>query len=322
MNLKHVVFWAYIATFMGVFGHATSEFFSVFSGLRGPEVSVWRYIVGAVSLLIVALSSKKTRNILQPVREHPLRVVSLAIFGMTFSQFIFHWSLDYAAIVQVATIVTMLPIFVVVVDSIINKTRITAPKVVSGIGASIGVVLLITDGYVTQLKLGTGSIIGVFMALMCATTASFYLVLVRPLISQYGSIRITTLTFVLGAIALWGTVGMAWDVWVNPFDLFERPPQAYGSILALGVWNTCIAFILWLWGLSAVPEMSRANYLFFLKPVIAAILASFILNNTITVLQLMAILMVCGCVLVEIFYDRISKRLFSFRPKPVQEETP
>ncbi len=318
--LKNIALWAYIATFMGVFGHATSEFFSVFSGLRGPEVSVWRYLVGAAALLIVALSSKKTRNILQPVREQPVRVISLALFGMTFSQFIFHWSLDYAAIVQVATIVTMLPIFVVVVDSIINKSRITAPKIISGIGAFTGVVLLITDGYLAQLKLGTGSIMGVLMALMCATTASFYLVLVRPLISQYGSIRITTLTFVMGAMALWVMVGLSWNVWVNPFTLFERPPQAYGSILALGVWNTCIAFILWLWGLSAVPEMSRANYLFFLKPVIAAVLASFILDNTITVLQLLAILMVCGCVVAEIFYDQISSRRFFLRSKRLQQD--
>ena len=39
MFLKNIVFWAYLATFLGVFGHATSEFFTVLSGLKGPEVS-------------------------------------------------------------------------------------------------------------------------------------------------------------------------------------------------------------------------------------------------------------------------------------------
>ena len=56
--------------------------------------------------------------------------------------------------------------------------------------------------------------------------------------------------------------------------LFERPSIAYFSILTLGIWNTCIGFILWLWGLSAAPDIGRANYLFFLKPVIAALLAA------------------------------------------------
>ena len=300
---------------MGVFGHATSEFFSVLSGLRGPEVSVWRYMVGATSLLIVSLSLKNSRNLLQPLRKEPLRILALSVFGMALTQLVFHWSLDFASVVQVATMVTMIPIFVVIVDAIINKVRITAPKMVSGIGAFIGVVLLLTDGYLEQLKMGGGVIYGVLLALMCATGGSIYLVLVRPVINRYGAIRITTLTFAIGAVALWLTVGLAWGIWVDPTTLFERPSQAYLSILTLGIWNTCIGFILWLWGMSAAPDIGRANYLFFLKPVIAATLAFFILNRNITSFQLLAIFIVCGCVLAELFYDSISRWVSLLRGK-------
>jgi len=312
---RSIVFWAYLATFLGVFGHATSEFFSVLSGLRGPEVSVWRYTVGAASLLIVCLSGRNSRNLLQPIREQPFRLLALSVFGLGFAQLVFHWSLDYASIIQVATIVTTMPILVVIVDRIINKSRITTPKIVSGIGAFIGVVLLLTDGYLEQLEMGGGAIYGVLLALICAIVGSVYLVLIRPVINRYGAIRITTLSFVFGAVALWITVGFAWDIWVDPTTLFERPSQAYLSILTLGIWNTCIGFILWLWGLSAAPDIGRANYLFFLKPVIAATLAFFILNMNISAFQLLAILMICGCVLVEVFYDQISGWLYLLRGK-------
>jgi len=312
---RGIVFWAYLATFLGVFGHATSEFFSVLSGLRGPEVSVWRYTVGAASLLIVCLSGRNSRNLLQPIREQPFRLLALSVFGLGFAQLVFHWSLDYASIIQVATIVTTMPILVVIVDRIINKSRITTPKIVSGIGAFIGVILLLTDGYLEQLEMGGGAIYGVLLALICAIVGSVYLVLIRPVINQYGAIRITTLSFVFGAVALWITVGFAWDIWVDPTTLFERPSQAYLSILTLGIWNTCIGFILWLWGLSAAPDIGRANYLFFLKPVIAATLAFFILNMNISAFQLLAILMICGCVLVEVFYDQISGWLYLLRGK-------
>jgi drug/metabolite transporter (DMT)-like permease len=237
------------------------------------------------------------------------------VFGLGFAQLVFHWSLDYASIIQVATIVTTMPILVVIVDRIINKSRITTPKIVSGIGAFIGVVLLLTDGYLEQLEMGGGAIYGVLLALICAIVGSVYLVLIRPVINQYGAIRITTLSFVFGAVALWITVGFAWDIWVDPTTLFERPSQAYLSILTLGIWNTCIGFILWLWGLSAAPDIGRANYLFFLKPVIAATLAFFILNMNISAFQLLAILMICGCVLVEVFYDQISGWLYLLRGK-------
>ena len=176
-------------------------------------------------------------------------------------------------------------------------------------GAFAGVVLLLTDGYVQQLSIGGGALYGVVMALGCSVIGSCYLVLVRPLIQSYGAIRITTLTFVLGAVALWITVGVAWEIWVDPTTLFERPSEAYWSLLVLGIWNTWMGFILWLWGLSAAPDMGRANYLFFLKPVIAALLALVILGNQISGMQVIAIIVVCGCVAGEMFYTPI-RRLF------------
>jgi len=307
VRVKNIVFWAYLSTFAGVFSHATSEFFAVLSGVRGPELTVWRFFVGAICLLIVSLSSKSSRNLLQPLREHPFQVGSLVLLGMTLAQLFFHWALDYASPIQVATMVTIMPILVVVWDAIINKAKISAPKLVSGIGACIGVVLLLTDGYLAQLEIGGGVIYGVLLSLACATVGSAYLVLIRPHINRYGAIRITTLTFSLGAIVLWILVGLAWGVWVNPMTLFDRPPQAYFSILTLGAWNSCIGFILWLWGLSAAPDIGRANYLFFLKPVIAAVLAMVLLGTKITSFQVLAIIMVCGCVLAEIFYDQIMR---------------
>ena len=201
MFLKNIVFWAYLATFMGVFSHATSEFFAVLSGLKGPEVSVWRFMVGAISLIIVSLSSKKSRNLLQPLREQPVRVISIALCGMTLAQLLFHWSLDFASIVQVATMVTTMPIFVVMIDGIINKTKITAPKIVSGTGAFIGVAFLLTDGYIAQLQIGGGVIYGVLLSLSCSLAGATYMVLIRPVINQYGAIRITTLTFAMGSIS-------------------------------------------------------------------------------------------------------------------------
>ena len=64
---SHLAFWAYSAAFLGVFGHATSEFFSVYSVLDGPEVSVWRFTIGGTALLVGALVQKEPRNLLRPV---------------------------------------------------------------------------------------------------------------------------------------------------------------------------------------------------------------------------------------------------------------
>ena len=87
---SRLVFWAKSAAFLGVFGHSTSEFFSVYSGLNGPEVSVWRFTIGGAALLVVALIQIESRNLLHAVFEKPFLVIPLAVFGMSVAQLFFH----------------------------------------------------------------------------------------------------------------------------------------------------------------------------------------------------------------------------------------
>jgi drug/metabolite transporter (DMT)-like permease len=309
----HSIVWvAYLAAFLGVCGHASSEFFVKLSGLQGPEISVWRFMLGGGALVLVALINKDSRDLVGPLRENFAPIISLSLLGMALAQFVFHLALDYASVVQVATMVTVMPICVVFVARFVDGTPVTPPKLMSGIGAFFGCLLLMTDGYLEQLGGGGSSLVGIAMALLCAVIGSFYLVLVKPYIMRYGAIRMTTYTFALGFVALWLVVGVAWDTWVNPTSLFERPGVQMGAILALGIWNTCIGFILWLWGLARVPDVARGNYLFFLKPVIAALLAAFILGDQITSIQVAAIVAITGFVSVEIFYDQL-RGLFATR---------
>ena len=75
-------------------------------------------------------------------------MIPLAVFGMSMAQLVFHWSLDFAYVVQVATIVTTMLILVVVMDRIINKSPVSASKMVSGIGAFVRFIpdLIFKDG--------------------------------------------------------------------------------------------------------------------------------------------------------------------------------
>ena len=306
---KTIIILAYLAAFLGVCGHASSEFFVKLSGISGVEVSVWRFGLGGFALLILCIINSSSRNLIQPLKENLYPIVFLSVFGMAFGQFLFHWALDFASVVQVATMVTIMPIGVVFVARIIEGTKITRPKIISGIGAFLGCIFLLTDGYLDQLR-GTGnSLIGIYLSIGCALIGAIYLVMVKPYVQKYGPVRMTTYTFVLGFIALYPSVGFIWGIWVNPLDLFDRTTTEYISIITLGVWNTCIAFILWLWGLSKIPDVARGNYLFFLKPVIALGLAFFILQDNITINQLIAIFIITSFVMMEIFYTPISKTL-------------
>ena len=302
---KSTIYWAYVMLLLGVCGHASSEFVAKLTALTGPEVTVWRFMIGGIGLVTVSLIWPPSRNLLAPLREDGTRIILLSLLGMAAAQLFFHWALDYATVIQVATLVTTMPIMVVAVNWVVNKVPITAPKVVSGLGAFAGVVFLITDGYLGAVAEET-SLLGILFALACGALGAIYIVLAKPYFGKYGAVRMTTYTFALGFFALWPIVGLVWGIWVDPTTLFDRPTESTIAILTIGIWNTTIGFVLWLGGLALVPDTGRANYMFFLKPVIAAFLAVFFLGEAITLSQAAAIVLVTGCVAIEVFWDEIT----------------
>ena len=293
---------AYLLVFIGVCGHASSEFFSILSGVSGPEASVWRYALGAFGLLIISLAMPSTRDLWTPLQKHPLYLTVISILGVAFAYLFFHWALDYATPIQVGTLVTTIPIFVGLTNLVMNKVPLTGPKLLTGGAAIAGVALLLTDGYLAKLATDSNQIIGVVMSIACAALGSAFSVLIRPIINEYGAIRITTITLSIGAIALWIIVAVFFGIAVNPLNIFERSTEASLSLLILGFWNTTITQICWLGGLAAVPDITRGSYLFFLKPVITAALAILFLGTAISGMQILAIAVICGAVALEFIW--------------------
>jgi len=290
---------AYLAVLLGVVGHASSEFVAVITQVRGPELSVWRFLLGGLGLVGLALIFPSSRNLLEPFKTESLRLVCLSALGVTIGYLLFHWSLDYATVPQVATMVTTIPIFVGLANMVLNKQKFSRIKLTTGFCAMLGVALLITDGYLEQLSGSGQSLIGVLMALGCAATVAAYSVAIRPVINKFGALRITAITMFIGAVGLWIVVGLVWQLWVNPFSLFDRPSGQLAALLTLAVWNTTITQFFWIGGLAAVPDITRGSYLFFFKPVIAALLAILFLNQSITGWQTLAIGVICISVLFE-----------------------
>ncbi len=309
MSLWKQYSWiAYAAVFVGVLGHASTEFVATLSGVKGPELSVWRFLLGGTGLIIVALLLPASPNLIAPLRTHLGKILALSLLGVTGGYLLFHWSLDFASVPQVATLVTTIPIFVALTNLFINKQPITTAKIASGICALIGISLLITDGYLAKLAGSADSLLGIMLALGCSAAVAAYSVMVKPIIMEYGALRITALTMFIGSLGLWLVVGLFFDVWVSPARLGAMPGDALMALLVIAMWNTTITQFLWIGGLSAVPDITRGSYIFFLKPVIASLLAILILGQTLTATQLFAILVITGSVAFEVLIPRLKQK--------------
>ena len=160
--------FAYALVLIGVFGHASSEFFAVLSGVSGPEVSVWRYLLGGLGLVIWTQFHAGSRDLWTPLVQDGARIVALSLFGVTLTYLAFHWALGYASVIQVATVVTTIPIFVALANWVVNGQPPSQTKVVTGILATLGVILLLTDGALEALAGDATALFGVLLAVICA----------------------------------------------------------------------------------------------------------------------------------------------------------
>lgn len=294
---------AYLAVFIGVLGHASSEFVAVLSGVSGPEVSSWRFLLGGSGLLLVAMVIAGPGAVLQIFRAEWKLLLPLSFAGVTLAYLLFHWALDYATVIQVATLVTTIPIFVGISNQIINRQPISAVKWLTGCTAVFAVALLISDGYLSKFLDTKSSLIGIFMALGCAALVASFSVMVRPIIARHGALPVTALAMFTGGLGLWVVVGIAFGIWVNPLNLPNLPARQAWSLLVIALWNTTLTQFLWIGGLAHAPDITRASYLFFLKPAIAAVLAVAILSQPLTLIQVIAIIAICGSVLIEFMYQ-------------------
>ena len=279
------------------------------SGVSGPETSVWRYLLGGFGLIVWALLDRDSRDLWTPLRAEGLRLVWLSFFGVTLTYLAFHWALDYATVIQVATVVTTIPIFVGLANWAINGVRPSQVKIVTGLLAVAGVALLLTDGALDTLAGEARELWGVLLAVACAALGSTYAVMVKPVMGRHGGLRVIALTMMIGGIGLWLLVGVAWGRWVNPVGIADFEPLAMWSLLILAFGNTTLTQLLWFGGLAAAPDITRASYLFFLKPVIAAALAILVLSQYPSALQVAAILVVTGSVFVEMFWEPLRRRV-------------
>ena len=296
---------AYLAVFIGVLGHSSAEFCAVLSGINGPELSVWRFVLGGGGLVIVALIFPESRNLFAPLAAHGKLIIPISLLGISGGYLFFHWSLDYASVPQVATIVTAAPMFVGLINFLVNREPFGMAKMASGLCALAGIILLLTDGYLATLTGSVDSLVGVSMALLSAIFLSIYMVLIKPVIAVYGALRMTAISLVIGAAGLWVIVGLVFGIWVTPERITDMSYLAIGSLLTIAIWNTTITQFLWLGGLAAVPDITRGSYLFFLKPVIAALLAVLILGQELTPVQCAAIILVTASVFAEFLIDYI-----------------
>lgn len=245
-----------------------------------PISIVWlRFTMGVIILgIAVALRRKFTL----PNKSEWGYFALLGFLGITFHQWLQSNALQTSEASTTAWIVATTPVFMALLGWIMLKEGLAMIKII-GIGlAALGVLLVVTDGNIASISFGRFGAPGDILILISAINWAVVSVLSRRgLISYSASLMIfyvmmfgwffTTLLFVGGK---------------NYLEISDLSMKGWMGVTFLGIFCSGLAYMAWYDALQALSTAETGVFLY-IEPLVAVIVAYFILGEAITVASLL-----------------------------------
>jgi drug/metabolite transporter (DMT)-like permease len=226
----------------------------------GPNGFILIRVVGAVALFWLILAFRYEKVALKDLG----RLALCAIFGVALNQLMFFNGLMLTSPLNASVMMTTTPILVLLFTVIILKEKILGIQIAGvliGAVASVVFILLNSSG-------GFASDTGDIFILVNASSYSFYLVLVKPLMAKYQPITVITWVFTFGLLYI-----LIWYPTSTEVAEVNWPAlTAYeiGQIVFVVIGVTFVTYLLNVYALTKVSPAVTAVYIY-LQPVLATV---------------------------------------------------
>jgi len=233
------------------------------------QINLIRFLIGGLLLLIFVLV-KECPGI---SKKDLAGVVIVGVTNVAVSMSLLQLSLYVpgAKASVVAVIFSSNPVFVTVFASLLDHEKIGLYKIIGLAAGVLGIVTIFAPDFQT----GGPGVQSPLLALAASVTFALYTVLGRRITERIGSLKMNAYSFIAGSLVL------------LPFMLLSGKPvadfdyTALPQVLYLGFFVTGIAYLTYFKGLSAVGA-GKGSMVFFMKPVLASIIAVIMLDEKIT----------------------------------------
>ncbi len=203
-----------------------------------------------------------------------LVVAGVAFNGMTLNQICFINGLARTSVAHTGLIVALGPIMVLALSCLMHLEPLTPSKFLGMLISFGGVAVLTLDGG----EQGTPAHWqGDLIVLAGTVSFAYYTIQLKEIANQYDAITLNTLTFVLGALLMIPFAARS----VLRIHWSNVTPTAWGGLAFMVCLGTVVAYIFYAFALTELSA-SRAAAFAYLQPVIAAMLAAWLLAEKIT----------------------------------------
>jgi len=248
------------------------------------QLTFLRFFIGGVVMLPLVI---KKREKVQA--KDLLFFLALGILNIFVSMGSFQYAITMGKASTAAILISSNPIFVMLFSSIILKEKVIYNRVVCILLGIAGITLIVYKGNV-----GGDTAASLILAIFASLTFGLYTVL-----GKLKSEGISSITMICYS-SIFGSLMYVPILLLNDIPLFHIPEGTIIRILYAGVFVSGIAYVTYMEALKILTA-SKGAMVFFLKPVIASILAVIFLNESMSFKTVAGMILVLAGVFINFF---------------------
>ena len=250
------------------------------------QIIFWRFLFGGLVFLLISAAKRDLR--LEPADIGKLALTGF--IGITVSMGLLQYSLclENAKASVVALVFSTNPVFVLLFQSIRDRTKPRAAQMLGLLVCVVGVCLL----FAQDLLLGVGNPMVLLLGLISSLLYGLYTVMGHSLAVKYGSLKYNAYSFLSGALWMIPVLVVRGD------SLVPTDPSTFPTLAYLSFFVTGIAYWTYFIGLRRLGA-GKGSLVFFLKPPLSMLFAWWLLSEQPGVWFLIGLVLVlCGLWLV------------------------
>lgn len=252
-------------------------------GLGATGLSFLRLAVASIALAVVA-AVKKVRR---PRRRDLPLIILCGATGMSGYQVFLNWGETHVAAGTASLLVSIAPVFSVLLATAFLGERITRGIVVGSCVAIAGAAVIAFGGGSTRLSTGA------LVVLAAAASSSVYHFASKPLLRRYSGLEVSCYAIWTGTLLLVPLAPNALRA------LTTAPGSAIGSAVFLGLAPSALGFVTWGYAV-ARGTVAGATAALYLVPPVAVLVAFVWLGETPGAVELLGgAIGICGVALIN-----------------------
>jgi drug/metabolite transporter (DMT)-like permease len=237
-----------------------------------PAVSLVGFRVGITAIVLYAVQRYRGRVALADKADYP-KLFVLSIFGVVFNQLLFVGGLSLTKAANTSLLAVTIPIFTLIVGSIVGSERLRAVKIAGIALAAIGVILLIDP---RAASFSSQTTTGDLMIIVNSLSYGIYVATSKDVITRNGAFRSMMWVFLFASI-ICVPLGL---LSLSTVDAAAISGSTWLLVLYIAVGATASPYLLNAWALARVSPTTVAVFVY-LQPLIGFVLAVIFLGEAI-----------------------------------------